>query len=265
MELQFRDQLGDTITLAARPQRIVSLVPSLTELLFELGLDTEIIGVTQFCIHPLAKCKSKTRIGGTKTLNIAQIRALEPDLIIGNKEENNKEDIDLLRQEFPVWISDISTLEDAMEAITAIGSMVDRAPEAAYLNFLINAGFTDLQTLALEQGLKDRMVYLMWKDPYMMAGPDTFISDILMKSGLINVASANRYPELTLEELKVLNPDLVLLSSEPYPFGEKHIAAIKSVLPEAKVKLIDAEMISWYGSRLVKSVGYLFDFQKSLK
>ncbi|SDM28981.1 ABC transporter substrate-binding protein [Pedobacter antarcticus] len=265
MGLKFTDQLGYTINLPSPPKKIISLVPSQTELLFDLGLDKEIIGITKFCIHPLEKCKTKVKIGGTKTLNIEQIRAMQPDLIIGNKEENTKEDIELLRKEFPVWISDVSTLEDAMKTITEIAELVDREPEGAYLNHLINAGFTDLQTLALQYRLEPRTIYLMWKDPYMMAAADTFIGDILMKAGLVNIAKGTRYPETTLEELQLLSPELILLSSEPYPFRDKHISELKSAIPGADVRLIDGEMISWYGSRLVKTVGYLFDYQKSLK
>ena len=262
---QFTDQLGHIIQIEYPPKRIISIVPSQTELLFEMGLNEEIIGITKFCIHPAAQFKVKTKVGGTKKLNIELIRSLQPDLIIGNMEENTKEDIELLSKEFPVWMSDIYTLEEAMTTITQIGALVDREPEASYLNFLINAGFTDLQTLALEQGIDKRIAYLIWKDPYMAAGNNTFINDILVKNGLTNVIKESRYPEISLKELADLKPELIFLSSEPYPFREKHIEELKAAIPTAKIMLIDGEMFSWYGSRLVKAVQYLFQLQKELK
>ncbi|RZL05354.1 MAG: cobalamin-binding protein, partial [Pedobacter sp.] len=187
MQRRFTDQLGNVITISYPPKRIISLVPSQTELLFELGLDKEIVGLTKFCIHPIEKFAERTKIGGTKKLNIEKIRSLEPDLIIGNKEENQQEQIEVLMQEFPVWMSDIYTLDDAKKTITEIGELVDRSPEASYLNHLITAGFNDLHTLALQNGLNKKAAYLIWKDPYMLAGKDTFINDIMRLNGLVNI------------------------------------------------------------------------------
>ncbi len=265
MQRTFVDQLHRTVTINYPPKRVVSIVPSQTELLFDLGLDEEVVGITKFCIHPIEKFATRTKVGGTKKLRIDQIRQLQPDLIIGNKEENTQQEIELLMEEFPVWMSDISNLEDAMATITQIGEIVNREPEAAYLNHLINAGFTDLQTLALSKGINQTVAYLIWKDPYMFAGRHTFINDILRKIGLQNIITQNRYPEITSEELKTLNCQLVFLSSEPYPFKEKHLEEIRVLLPEAKVMLVDGEMFSWYGSRLVKAVNYLFHLQDELK
>lgn len=265
MQKTFTDQLGKEISINYPPKRIISIVPSQTELLFELGLKDEVVGITKFCIHPEAHFKLKPKVGGTKKLNIELIRSLKPDLIIGNKEENTFEEIELLSKEFPVWMSDIYNLEDATNTITQIGELVDRQPEAAYLNYLINAGFTDLQTLALQQGIDQRVAYVIWKEPYMLAGRNTFINDILAKNGLTNVVQQDRYPEITPDQLAELNPELVFLSSEPYPFREKHIEELKLAIPAAKIMLVDGEMFSWYGSRLVKAVQYLFQLQKELK
>jgi len=264
MQKMFIDQLGREISFSYPPKRIISIVPSQTELLFELGLSAEIIGITKFCIHPSSQYKLKTKVGGTKKLNMELIRSLKPDLIIGNKEENTKEEIDLLSKEFPVWMSDIHNLEDAMGTITQIAALVDRQPEAAYLNHLINAGFTDLQTLALQLGIDKKVAYLIWKDPYMVAGQDTFINDILCKIGLRNVIKQDRYPEIDINELVSLKPELIFLSSEPYPFKQKHIDEIKTAIPGATVMLVDGEIFSWYGSRLVKAVQYLFQLQPLL-
>jgi len=264
MQRNFTDQLGHEITISYPPKRIVSLVPSQTELLFDLGLDQEIVGLTKFCVHPIEKFAERTKVGGTKKLRIELIRSLQPDLIIGNKEENEREQIEKLMQEFPVWMSDIYTLDDAKKTILQIGELVDRSPEAAYLNHLITAGFNDLQTLAVQNGLNKKVAYLIWKDPYMLAGRDTFINNILALNGLSNVVKEKRYPEIALNELNELKPDLVFLSSEPYPFKEKHLQEIEAILPDAKVMIVDGEMFSWYGSRLVKAVQYLFQLQKEL-
>lgn len=264
MQRSFTDQLNREIAINYPPKRIISLVPSQTELLFELGLDQEIIGLTKFCIHPIEKFAECTKIGGTKKLNIQLIKDLNPDLIIGNKEENEQLQIEELMEDYPVWMSDIYTLEDAKKAISQIGELVNREPEAAYLNHLITAGFNDLQTLAVQNRINKKVAYLIWKKPYMLAGSNTFIDNILTLNGLSNVIKKKRYPEIELNELAQLKPDLVFLSSEPYPFKEEHLEEIRAIIPEAKVMLVDGEMFSWYGSRLVKAVQYLFQLQKEL-
>ena len=264
MQKSFTDQLGNEITINFPPQRIISVVPSQTELLFELGLDKEVIGLTKFCIHPIEKFAGRTKVGGTKKLNIDLIRAMKPDLIIGNKEENTQSDIEELARDFPVWMSDIFTVEDAMKTISQIGALVDREPEAAYLNHLISAGFNDLKTLALQHNINKRVAYLIWRKPFMAAGYNTFINDILLTNGMTNVIRQERYPEIVLEQLKAANCELILLSSEPYPFKEKHVQEIQTALPGTRIMLVDGEMFSWYGSRLVKAVQYFFEFQKEL-
>ncbi|TCD00010.1 cobalamin-binding protein [Pedobacter frigidisoli] len=264
MQKSFTDQMGREINFDFPPKRIISIVPSQTELLFDLGLDQEIIGLTKFCIHPIEKFAERTKVGGTKKLNIDLIKDLKPDLIIGNKEENTQSDIEELAEYFPVWMSDIFTVEDAMKTIRQIGALVDREPEAAYLNHLISTGFNDLKTLALQNNIDKKVAYLIWRKPYMAAGKNTFIDDILLTNGMTNVIKQERYPEITLPQLLTLNPQLILLSSEPYPFGEKHIEEIQAAIPNTKIMLVDGEMFSWYGSRLVKAVQYFFEFQKEL-
>jgi ABC-type Fe3+-hydroxamate transport system substrate-binding protein len=264
MQKSFTDQMGRELTINFPPKRIISIVPSQTELLFDLGLDQEIIGLTKFCIHPIEKFAERTKVGGTKKLNIDLIKDLNPDLIIGNKEENTQSDIEELAAYFPVWMSDIFTLDDAMKTIGQVGALVDREPEASYLNHLISAGFNDLKTLALQHHIDKKVAYLIWRKPYMAAGKNTFIDDILLINGMTNVIKQDRYPTITLEQLKTLNCELILLSSEPYPFGEKHIEEIQLAIPDTKIMLVDGEMFSWYGSRLVKAVQYFFELQKEL-
>jgi ABC-type Fe3+-hydroxamate transport system substrate-binding protein len=247
---QFIDQLNRTIFLPNPPKRIVSLVPSQTELLVDLGLRDRIVGVTKFCIHPKGLKKEKTVIGGTKNFHFDKIDVLNPDLIIGNKEENYQEGIERLASKYPVWISDIYTLEDAYRMIQDIGQLTDSSIKASKIISQIKQG--------LEKGFKFKgsAVYLIWKDPLIAVGSNTFIDSMLDLAGFKNLIKQTRYPEIDLEEIIKMNPEFLLLSSEPYPFKEKHILFFQEKLPKTKIKIVDGEMFSWYGSRLVLAEKY---------
>jgi ABC-type Fe3+-hydroxamate transport system substrate-binding protein len=249
------DQLGRKIELSSLPVRIISLVPSQTELLFHLGLTTEVVGITKFCIHPDNWFHTKTRIGGTKNLNIEKIKSLNPDLIIANKEENDRAQIEQLAKEFPVWISDIKNLEDAIKMIMDVGVIINKKNEAEELCSQIKTGFENYKIHT--PNLKPKTCYLIWKDPYMTTGGDTFIHDMLQHAGFDNVfADKTRYPQITPEDLHMANCHLLILSSEPYPFQPKHKKDLEKMLPEIKVILADGEMFSWYGSRLLLAPAY---------
>lgn len=238
--------------IVPRNPRIISLVPSQTELLFDLGLDAQIIGVTKFCIHPSDKVKQKPVIGGTKKFRFNTIDELQPDLIIGNKEENYQEGIEQLKNKYPVWMSDITTLDEATEMIRGIGYIVDVEERASRLADDILKSFANVK-----KQIPKRTLYFIWQNPYMAVGNNTFIDEMLQRIGLINVASSiDRYPELTPSQIQELDPELVLLSSEPYPFKEKHVGAFRNLCPDASVQVVDGEMFSWYGSRLLKAVDY---------
>lgn len=248
----FKDQLNREININFPPQRIISLVPSQTELLFDLGLNTEIVGITKFCIHPAEQIKKTKKIGGTKQYNLSLIKELKPDLIIGNKEENQQEQIELLMQDYPVWMSDIYNLDDAITMIRAVGELVDRSQQANLLADNIEKKFNALPVV----DVKRKAAYFIWESPYMLAGQQTFINEMLRCCGLENVIDAERYPETSLQELKEQQPELILLSSEPYPFKEKHIKEFRKEFPDTKVIIVDGEMFSWYGSRLLKAPDY---------
>lgn len=249
----FTDQLQNAIFLPEKPKRIVSLVPSQTELLYDLGLENEIVGLTKFCIHPQEKVKAKTKIGGTKNFHFDVIDALQPDLIIGNKEENYQEGIEKLAEKYPVWMSDIFTLEDALQMIKSVGEVTGTAENATKIAAKIADGFAGLPVLQRPV----RAAYFIWKNPYMAAGSNTFIDDMLPRCGFENVfAHAERYPEIGIEMLQKSNPEVILLSSEPYPFKEKHLEEFREICPQAKVMIVDGEMFSWYGSRLLKAPEY---------
>ncbi|RYD57343.1 MAG: cobalamin-binding protein [Sphingobacteriales bacterium] len=253
MRRSFTDMMGRVVDIPFPPKRIISVVPSQTELLYDLGLDEEVVGVTKFCVHPERWFRSKTRIGGTKQLNLDKIRELQPDLIIANKEENTKEQIEALAAEYPVWISDIHTLDEALRMITGVGEITGKVQAAENIIAQVQQGFGALSKASQAR----RVAYFIWYRPWMSVGTDTFISNMIETIGWQNVfADKQRYPEVDLSELVAANPELVLLSSEPFPFKEKHIQEIKAVLPDAIVLLVDGELFSWYGSRMLKAGEY---------
>ena len=291
------------------PRRIVSLVPSQTELLYHLGLDEEVIGITKFCVHPEKWFRKKERVGGTKTIDIEKIKSLKPDLVIANKEENLKEQVEELSGYVQVYVSDIKNLEDALQMIKDVGNLINREDEANKLVSQINEQFdhlkefilstnqqTDLSTnvhlnistfqhINLKQQLNT--AYLIWKNPYMAAGGDTFINDMMQRCGFNNIFKyIARYPEVNIEQStlqpinnstiqllnnstsKPFNPSslqLLLLSSEPYPFKQKHIAELQQQLGGTRILLVDGEMFSWYGSRLSHAADYFIKLIKKIK
>lgn len=255
-DFTFFDQLGNTVALSALAGRIVSLVPSQTELLSDLGLDEEVVGITKFCIHPAHWQKEKKIAGGTKSFDFTAIETLKPDLIIANKEENYKEGLAKLGEKYPVWVSDIVTLTDAFRMIRSVGEMTGRNEKALQLINEIQSAF---QQLIKKAAL--RILYLIWSNPWMAAGKDTFINSMITETGWINCVAACRYPSLTPEEIKDLNPDVILLSSEPFPFREKHSDEIKAMCPASRILFVDGEMFSWYGSRLLKAPEYFNSIQ----
>ncbi len=251
------DQLGRRVHLDHLPSRIVSLVPSQTELLFDLGLDREIVGVTKFCVHPDHARKTRKVIGGTKKFDFEEIAKLKPDLVIGNKEENYPEGIEFLQDRFPVWMSDIYNLEEALSMIAEVARITGREETGKELVQEIRSAFTKLQQIP-----PLRTLYLMWYNPIMGAASHTFIDSMIRTIGLTNVlAGRERYPELAEDVVKQLNPDLVLLSSEPFPFAQKHKEVLEKLLPKAKVILVDGEFFSWYGSRLKLAPNYVEQFR----
>lgn len=261
--MNFTDQLGNPVSLNKTPQRIVSLVPSQTELLFDLGLDEEVIGITKYCIYPKHWHRTKTKVGGTKKLNIEKIKQLSPDLLIGNKEENKKEQILELLKEFPVWMSDIATLEDALGMMQSMGELTGKKEQSLRIQNGIREQFAHfkLSTSAIKhQPLT--ILYLIWRKPYICAGKKTFIGHLLEICGLTNAASGFRYPKISKEEIRKISPSFIFLSSEPFPFGERHFSEFQNLCPSAKIILVDGKMFSWYGSRLLYAPVY---FEKLLQ
>ena len=240
------DQLGRELKLSALPKRIVCLVPSLTELLAYFELDQEVVGITKFCIYPEDWYKDKERVGGTKTIDIEKIRSLNVDLIIGNKEENTKEDIEALMQIAPVWMSDVNSIEDTYHLIASLSSIFNKEELGAQLIQNLRSYFQ----LHATEGAGKSVLYFIWHNPGFVAGKNTYIDSYLAALGYRNCVSVERYPDVNT--IGKINPDVVFLSSEPFPFQENHVSHYQSLYPDAEIILVDGERYSWYGVRTLR-------------
>jgi len=258
-----RDQLQRELNIKDVPKRIISLVPSQTELLVALGLEENIVGITKFCVHPEHLRKSKTVVGGTKKVHFDKIRDLKADIILCNKEENTLEMVLDLEKIAPVHVSEIINFEDVLNLIEMYGKLFDRSQEANQLNLNLRKEKKEFEKEI--PVIPKRVAYFIWRGPWMVAGGDTFINSLLKLNGWENVFEnkESRYPEITLVELKDLKPDLILLSSEPFPFKEKHFEEIRQIC-NVRVELVDGEYFSWYGSRLIPAFAYFKKLQKLL-
>ncbi len=251
--------MGNSVKVPLKINRIISLVPSQTELLVDLGLRDQLVGVTKFCVHPEGLFETVERIGGTKTIKIQRIIDLQPDLVIGNKEENSQSDIEALYPNCSVWMSDITDVPSALDMLLSIGDITNKVTEAKLLHDEISAQFQKLD--AYKTDSTKNALYLIWRKPYMAAGKGTFIDDCLQRIGLENVLKIDRYPEV---DLSSISPDFILLSSEPYPFSNQHIAELQIVYPDSKIVLVDGEFFSWYGSRMNLAVDYFLGLKNEL-
>ena len=251
-----KDQLNRIIPIHSLPKRIVSLVPSQTELLCDLGLEPFIVGVTKFCVHPHHIKTKATVVGGTKQVHFDKIKALNPDIILCNQEENTLEMVQELEKIAPVHVSVIYSIEDCLELIDMYGTLFSIETKANSIITELKEKRTDFLKFIKGQA-KQRVAYFIWKQPWMVAANHTFIDALLQLNNLENCyKNLERYPEIELTEDGNTNVDLVLLSSEPYPFKERHVQTLQSFFPKSKVRLVDGEMFSWYGYRLVNAFDY---------
>jgi len=237
--------MGRKLELPSTPKKVISLVPSITEFLIDIG--AEVVGRTKFCIYPEDKVKDIPVIGGTKNFRFDVIEKLRPDLIIGNKEENYEEGIDRLSEKFPVWMSDIYNFQDASLMMKHLGDILELRRSTDSLLSKIKDRYTSLADT--DSG---RVIYLIWRNPWIAVGKDTYIDAFLTHLGFENEVTASRYPEFGVHELQDMKPETVLLSSEPYPFKRRHLAEIKQIFPTAKMRLVNGEFYSWYGTRILK-------------
>lgn len=263
---KLQDQLGTSHTFETTPKRIVSLVPSQTELLYDLGLEESIIGITKFCVHPFHFKSTKKIIGGTKKVHVEKIRLLQPDIIIANKEENTLEIVSELSKICPVWVTDIITLDDNLKMIEDFGILFNKRTEAQKWTDKINFAYQDFLDFVKNKEAQ-KVAYFIWANPYMVAGNNTFINEMLKLNNFQNIYEnrEERYPEIIIQKMRIQgNPDLILLSSEPFPFTDEHAFELGRFTHHAKTVFVDGEMFSWYGSRLVKAFAYFKKLHESI-
>ncbi|KQS47518.1 iron ABC transporter [Flavobacterium sp. Leaf359] len=261
----YSDQLGNSHTFESVPKRIISLVPSQTELLFDLGLEENLVGITKFCIHPYHLKSTKKIIGGTKKVHYEKIKLLQPDIIIANKEENTEEIVEELRKICTVWVTNILTIEDSLQMISDFGQLFNKRTEAQKWIDKIQFALTDFQNFIRDKE-EQKVAYFIWANPYMVAGGDNFINEMLKLNKFVNIYDNHpkyegRYPEIVIQKMRIQgDPDLILLSSEPFPFKDEHAFELGRFTHHAKTVFVDGEMFSWYGSRMAKA----FDYFKKL-
>lgn len=263
--MKLKDQIGNLIEVNTTPKRIVSLVPSQTELLYDLGLEDAIVGLTKFCIHPIQLKTTEKVVGGTKQINLEKIKTLKPDIILCNKEENTKEIVEACESICTTHVSDIFTIEDSLELITQYGKIFNKKVSATKISNQINANLTNFKAFVKDKPTL-KVAYFIWRKPWMVVGNNTFINHLLELNKFENVYNnLERYPEIELENLSSNgDPEIVLLSSEPYPFKNEHTIEINHAAPHTKTVLVDGEMFSWYGSRLIKAFNYFKTLRQNL-
>lgn len=263
---QLKDQLGALHSFETAPKRIISLVPSQTELLYDLGLEEKIIGITKFCVHPFHFKSTKKIVGGTKKIHFEKIKLLEPDIIICNKEENTEEIVNQLKEICPVWVTNIVSIEDNFQMIFDFGQLFNCRTEAQKWNDKLTFALSDFKNYIQDIEIK-KAAYFIWKDPYMVVGNDTYINELLKLNHFKNIyKDKGRYPEIELKKMRLEgDPDIVFLSSEPYPFKEEDAFEIGRFTHHAKTIFVDGEMFSWHGSRLLKAFSYFKLLHERLK
>ena len=262
----FKDQIGRELNLEKTPKRIVTLVPSQTELLFDMGLEEEIVGITKFCVHPLHFKSTKKVVGGTKKVHYAKIKELNPDFILCNKEENAQDMLEELEKIAPVYFSDVKTIEDSLHLISDLGAILDRRFEAEKISSKIKFHLQDFKVFMKEQPVR-KAAYFIWAKPWMVAGKDTFINELLRLNKFENIYEAKgRYPEVEIKKIRLEgDPEIVMLSSEPFPFKDEHAFELGRCTHHGTTIFVDGEMFSWFGSRLIKAFPYFKQIHDRLK
>lgn len=240
--------------------RIVSVCPSLTELVFDLGRGEELVGRTKFCVHPVGRVERIESVGGTKNPKIARIVELAPDLVLMNEEENRREDAEALAAAgLALHVSFPRNVGETAEMVRDVGSALGKAAEAERI-----AADIERRAARVRESARStppvRYAYLIWRNPWMVAGGDTFVTAMLALPGGINVFADHpeRYPVVTAGDLTAADPDAVFLSSEPFPFKAKHADELASStgLPGDRVHLVDGEYLTWHGSRTPDGIDY---------
>ncbi|MCP4726215.1 MAG: cobalamin-binding protein [bacterium] len=262
----FIDARGKEVRLPPKPERIVSFICSVTETLFELGLDNRIIGRTNYCIHPAIKVEEVQKIGGPKNPDIDLILSMKPDLLIANIEENEKKDIEILEGSgIPVYVTYPRTVKESRDLIKILGEITGTVDKASLLCEKAGREIESVVQKVKTVSKKPRVVYLIWRKPFMTVNRDTYINDLIDFCGGINIFadSNDRYPVINLEEIIESKPDVIFFPSEPFPFKEKHTREFREfneipAVSNTDLRLVDGEMFSWFGYRIIPGLKYIF-------
>ncbi len=260
------DQIGITHIFENSPIRIVSLVPSHTDTLFEMGLEDCIFGITKFCVHPKHFKKSKKIVGGTKSVHFDKILSLNPDIIICNKEENTLEMVTELRKIAKVWVTNVIDFDDNKQMIIDFGNIFNKRVEAEKIVDTIDCAMHDFQNTINNKGVL-KVAYFIWKNPWMVVGGNTYVNSLLKMNGLRNIYAEKpeRYIEIELQNINTDGqPDLIFLSSEPFPFKNEDASELAQFSQNAKIIFVDGEMFSWHGTRLLVALEYFRTLQNLL-
>jgi len=261
-----KDQIGREIVLKSVPKRIVSLVPSQTELLCDLALEKELIGITKFCVHPLHLKTTKNIVGGTKKVDFDKIRKLKPDFILCNKEENSYDFLPELEAIAPTYFSDVNTIQDSIDLILSLGAIFNRRTEADNFAHKIEFKLNDFKQFIKNKPTR-KTAYFIWAKPWMVVGNDTYINEILKLNKFENIyANMSRYPKIEIDRIRHEgDPDLVILSSEPFPFKDEHAMELSTYTNRSITLFGDGEMFSWPGSRMLLAFDYFKELHKKLE
>ena len=261
-----KDQIGREISLKKTPERIISLVPSQTELLCDLALESQIVGITQFCVQPYHLKSVKTIVGGTKKVDFEKIKALEPDFILCNKEENTYDFLPKLEAIAPTYFSNVTSIDDTVHLISDLGTILNRRTESTNLIEKIEFKLAQFKNFIQNKETK-KVAYFIWANPWMVAADETYINEMLRLNKFENIyANLSRYPKVEINRIRYEgDPEVIFLASEPYKFTDEHAIEIATYTNRSITVFADGQMFSWYGSRLLKAFDYFMELHKKLE
>jgi ABC-type Fe3+-hydroxamate transport system substrate-binding protein len=253
--MKITDHLNRTVILKSKPERVVSMVPSLTETLADLGLAENLVAVTRFCKYPSNVVNTLPKIGGPKNINLEKIIDLKPDFVVAVKEENNKKQVLSLAEHVPVFVFDINTLEDSFDMLQLLGTIFEIQEISAQWIKRIKEKLEILKPSVVAE----KTLYMIWKKPWMAAGKSTFIGSMMQVAGFNNLISG-RYPEISENEMR--KADAILLATEPYHFNENDRKQLQEMFSGTRVIIVDGEMFTWYGTHMLKAFDYFTSFRQ---
>jgi ABC-type Fe3+-hydroxamate transport system substrate-binding protein len=264
MPLSVQDAFGKSFEMAEPARRIISLIPSITEIFFTLGVEDRVVGVTKFCTEPPEGVAGKPKVGGQKNPRVDAIIDLKPDLVVANVEENRKEHVEALQAAgLNVFVTYPRTVREGIRLIRDLGVLTDASAQSEALATRCGDALAEVEQATVDRA-PVRAFCPIWRNPYMTINHDTFIHDMLRVCGGENIFHdyPQRYPKVTLTEMAARKPEVILLPDEPFPFGEKHLPDFDPLrevpaVRAGRLHLLDGKILCWYGPRIADSLGTL--------